>query len=68
MIGQLFIDNLNGKREWLCNLDESSLKGKLLLQPGNYVLVYRDKDQKSTAYSKEKKFKMESNKIVLLNL
>lgn len=68
MIAQLFIDNASGKREWVCNLDESSLKGKLLLQPGNYVLVCRDKDQKSTAYTKEKKFKIESNKIVLLNL
>jgi Ca-activated chloride channel family protein len=68
MIGQLLLDKANGRREWVCNLDESSLKGKLSLQPGNYVLVYRDKGQKSTAYTKEKKFKIESNKIVLLNL
>lgn len=68
MIGQLLLEKANGRREWVCNLDESSLKGKLLLQPGNYVIVYRDKVQKSAAYTKEKKFKIESNKIVLLNL
>lgn len=67
-VGQVFIDKGNGVVEWVFNLDEKSLTSKHVLQPGNYKVVYRQKDQKSTGYTQEKKFKIESTKKILLTL
>ena len=58
----------NNSFEWVCNLEDGLKEGKWMLQPGNYKLVYREKDQKSTAYTKEKSFKIESNRTLNLNL
>jgi Ca-activated chloride channel family protein len=68
MVGQVFVDKGNGLFEWVFNLDEKLLSSKYALQPGNYKLIYRQKDQKSTGYTQEKKFKIESTKKILLNL
>lgn len=67
-VGQVFVDKGNGVVEWVFNLDEKSLTSKHVLQPGNYKVVYRQKDQKSTGYTQEKKFKIESTKKILLTL
>ena len=67
-VGQVFVDKGNGIVEWVFNLDEKSLTSKHVLQPGNYKVVYRQKDQKSTGYTQEKKFKIESTKKILLTL
>jgi Ca-activated chloride channel family protein len=67
-VGQVFIDKGNGLFEWVFNLDEKLLSSKYVLQPGNYKVVYRQKDQKSTGYTVEKKFKIESTKKILLTL
>ena len=68
LVGQVFVDKGNGLFEWVFNLDEKLMSSKYLLQPGNYKLIYRQKDQKSTGYTQEKKFKIESTKKILLNL
>ncbi len=68
IVGQIFYERKPDQWEWVCNMDEAQLQGKWLLQPGNYKLVYREKDQKSSAYTKEKKFRIDSNKTLLLNL
>ena len=67
-VGQVFIDKGNGLFDWVFNLDEKLLSSKYVLQPGNYKIVYRQKDQKSTGYTIEKKFKIESTKKILLTL
>jgi Ca-activated chloride channel homolog len=67
-VGQVFVDKGNGLFEWVFNLDEKLLASKYILQPGNYKVVYRQKDQKSTGYTLEKKFKIESTKKILLTL
>jgi Ca-activated chloride channel family protein len=67
-VGQIFYERQANQWEWVCNMDEGSLEGKWSLQPGNYKIVYREKDQKSSAYTKEKKFRIDSNKTLLLNL
>lgn len=67
-VGQLFYERTADNWEWVCNLEEGPLEGKWQLQPGNYKIVYREKDQKSSAYTKEKKFRIDSNKTLLLNL
>ena len=68
IVGQIFYERKPDQWEWVCNMDETLLLGKWLLQPGSYKLVYREKDQKSSAYTKEKKFRIDSNKTLLLNL
>ncbi len=68
VVGQIFLEKGNNVFEWICNLEDGVKTGKWNLQPGNYKLVYREKEQKSTAYTKEKSFKIESNKILNINL
>lgn len=68
LVGQIFIEKGINSFEWVCNLEDNMKTGKWNLQPGNYKVVYREKEQKSTAYTKEKSFKIESNKILNINL
>ena len=67
LVGQIFAEN-GSSLDWVCNLEDGSKTGKWNLQPGTYKVVYREKDQKSAAYTKEKSFKVESNKILNINL
>lgn len=66
--GQIFVVKADGTLEWVCNLDPSNQKGLLYLQPGNYKLVYRMKHLKSTQYTIEKTFRIQSNKTTPINL
>lgn len=68
LVAQLFVFRENGSVEWVCNLDESFRNGSLYLQPGNYKLVYRSKQLKSSAYTVEKIFRINSNKTTTINL
>jgi Ca-activated chloride channel family protein len=47
-VAQVFLLKQDNSLEWVCNLEEKSRKGQWQLQPGNYKLVYRLKNQKST--------------------
>ena len=66
--GQLFVMNNDGTIDWVCNLDPTNLKGFLYLQPGNYKIVYRLKHLKSTMYTVEKFFRIQSNKTTTINI
>jgi Ca-activated chloride channel family protein len=68
LVAQLFVLRENGTVEWVCNFDESFRNGSLFLQPGNYKLVYRPKQLKSSAYTVEKIFRINSNKTTTINL
>ena len=68
LVAQLFVFRENGTVEWVCNFDESFRNGSLFLQPGNYKLVYRPKQLKSSAYTVEKIFRINSNKTTTINL
>ncbi len=68
LVAQIFVIRENGKAEWVCNLDQSTLSGSWQLQPGNYRLVYRQKHLKSTSYTVEKDFRIQSNKTTSINL
>lgn len=61
-IAQLFLVKDNGEMEWVYNLDNTALSGGVQLQPGNYRLVYRQKNLKSSANTIEKNFRIYSNK------
>lgn len=65
---QIFVIRDNGTVEWVCNLDQANVSGLVYLQPGNYKLVYRQKQLRSTIYTTEKGFKITSNKTTSINL
>ena len=67
-VAQVFLVKQDNTLDWVCNLEDKSRKGQWQLQPGNYKLVYRLKNQKSTNYSGEKLVKIESNKITTIKI
>ncbi|MES2589692.1 MAG: VWA domain-containing protein [Bacteroidota bacterium] len=68
VVGQLFMQNKEGKWDWIHNLDQATTFGNVNMQPGTYRIVYRQKNLKSTAYTFEKDFKIYSNKTTTINL
>jgi len=68
VVGQIFTENTNGTWDWVCNLGEDSKTGEWQLQPGAYRIVYRQKQLKSSTYTMEQNFRINSNKTVALRL
>jgi Ca-activated chloride channel homolog len=68
LVGQIFVDKGNNVFEWVCNLEDDARTGSWNLQPGTYKLVYREKAKQATNHTREKTFKIESNKTISLNL
>lgn len=68
IVGQLFYERIPGQWEWVYDLKYNQTTGSIKLQPGTYKVVYREKDQRSSAYTKEKKFTITSLKITNLTL
>jgi len=66
--GSIFKE-VNNQLELVYNLDESSTKETVILQPGNYRVVYRAKNSKESIYTIEKKFEVTSgdSRVVVLN-
>lgn len=65
---QVFEIKENNVFEWVCDLDEKTDNNTFILQPGKYMIVYRQKTLKSTSYTKQKDFNVYSNKTVTINL
>jgi len=68
LAAQIFVIREDGKQEWVCNIDPATTSGSWQLQPGNYRIVYRQKQQRSTTYTIEKSFRIVSNKTTPINL
>lgn len=68
VVGQIFSQNSNGSWDWVCNLNENSRTGQWQLQPGAYRIVYRQSQLKSSTYTMEQNFRINSNKTVSLKL
>ena len=68
LVGQIFYERSSGQWEWVTDLKSNQATGSWKLQPGSYKVVYREKDQRSSAYTKEKKFNISSLKITNLTL
>jgi Ca-activated chloride channel family protein len=56
LVGQIFYERHPDHWEWVLDLKENQTTGSWNLQPGSYKIVYREKEQRSSAYTKEKKF------------
>jgi len=68
VVGQIFVKNQDESLSWVCDLAENSTQHKWLLQPGNYQVVYREKDAIATNYTKKQDFRITSNRTITLNL
>jgi Ca-activated chloride channel family protein len=58
----------NNNLEFVCNIDESSTHQSLVLQPGEYKIIFRYKFIKETILSKERKFKVNPGESQTVNL
>lgn len=68
IVAQVFVLREGGVIEWVCNLDEATKNSLTQLQPGAYRVVYRQKNLRSSTYTIQKDFRINSNKTTTLNL
>lgn len=66
--GQIFIKNEDGSFDWVCNIDPDTKSGQWQLQPGSYILIYRQLQMTSSANTMESEFRINSNKTTTINL
>ncbi len=66
--GQIFMMNDNGTWEWVTNLEENSKNGRIQLQPGEYRMVYRQMELKSSTYTMQNDFRINSNSTTTIKL
>jgi Ca-activated chloride channel family protein len=66
--GSIYVEKDN-QLKWIYNLNENSLRESVLLQPGNYRVVFRPKNSKEAVYTIEKTFRITSGSgtTVLIN-
>ncbi len=65
--GQI-LQNENNKLSWVANLNPSQLNENIVLQPGNYTIIFRTKSSHETIYTTERKFKVEPGGQVTVKL
>ncbi len=66
--GQIFMKNDNGTWDWVTNLEDKSKNGRIQLQPGEYRMVYRQIDLKSSTYTMQNNFRINSNSTTTIKL
>jgi len=59
---------VNGKLEWITNLDPSMRNQVIVMQPGQYTLSYRRKSARVTYYTNDQVFIIKSGTSISLNL
>jgi Ca-activated chloride channel family protein len=59
---------VNGKLEWIVNLDPSQRNQVIVMQPGQYTLSYRRKSARVTYYTNDQIFIIKSGTSISLNL
>ena len=58
----------DNKLTWIYNLDDNSTRENVLLQPGNYRVVFRPKNSKEAIYTIEKSFRIASGAGTTINI
>jgi Ca-activated chloride channel homolog len=56
---QILLEDKN-KLVWVCNLNDKATSESIVLQPGNYRIIYRPKNSKESIYTIERKFKIDA--------
>ena len=62
VVAQLFYEAYPSEWTWIYNFPTDITKGEVFLLPGNYKIVYRIKERKSTAYTSVKYIVIQENK------
>jgi len=57
--GSIYVEKEN-KLMWVYNINETSTRESVLLQPGNYRVIFRPKGSKESVYTIDKPFKITS--------
>ena len=65
--GSIYVEE-HGDMLWVCNLDNNQTIQNFYLQPGHYKVEFRSRNKKESAYTVEKKFSIETDKSVTVNL
>jgi Ca-activated chloride channel family protein len=65
--GSIYLEE-HGSLVWVCNLDPNQTIQNFYLQPGHYRVEFRARSRKESAYTVEKKFAIDSDKSLTLNL
>jgi len=65
--GSVYVEDTN-KLTWIYNLNDNLQKESLLLQPGNYKVVWRSKSAREAIYTVEKSFKVTAGSSSNINL
>lgn len=66
--GGIFLINEENEAEKVYTLNDRILKESILLQPGNYIVVYRDKVKRNAHHTVNKQFTIRSGQSTTLNL
>jgi len=66
--GQIFMKNDDGSWDWVTNLEEGSRNGRVQLQPGEYRMVYRQLELKSSTYTMQNDFRINSNSTTTIKI
>lgn len=67
IIGSIFLSE-NDRVEKIYSLSNRQLKESVLLQPGNYTIIYRNKLNKSAISTMQKSFRVVSGESITINL
>ncbi|MDR0368370.1 MAG: VWA domain-containing protein [Bacteroidales bacterium] len=65
--GSLYVTR-NGKDEWIYNLRNDDTQESILLQPGNYRVVFRKKQSYQTIHTHEQTFVIKSDMTTTVNI
>ncbi|MBU0764205.1 MAG: hypothetical protein KJ607_05155, partial [Bacteroidetes bacterium] len=66
-IGSIYKDD-EGKLEWVCNIDEETLRETIMLLPGNYRIIFRSKHATQCINTLQKSFRVTAGGSELLRL
>jgi len=66
-VTSVFLEN-NNKLEWIYNVSPHTNRETIVLQPGNYRVVYRGYNVKQVIYTKEKRFTVKSGSSTQVKL
>jgi len=66
--GSLYVLDLEGREQWILNLNQPDLKTSITLQPGNYKFVFRSNNSLGSKFTKVEKFTILPGKTVDLVL
>ncbi|MFT6200033.1 MAG: Ca-activated chloride channel family protein, partial [Vicingaceae bacterium] len=53
---------------WVCNISSTSTRESIVLQPGNYRLVFRPINSRLSIYTKEESFEIQSGQSTQVKL